>query len=215
MMAEITVLLADDHTVVRDGLRVLLEASGDIRVIGTAPDGRTAIDEVRRLKPAVVVMDIAMPALNGIDATMEILRVQPGTNVLILSMHYSSEHVYRALQAGACGYLLKESAGAEVVQAVRAAAAGRRYLSQKITDTVVEDYLREGRREGPLESLSPRERQILQLTVEGRSSAEIGNALHLSPKTVDTYRSRLMQKLGIDDTAGLVKFAIQNGLTAI
>lgn len=215
MTAEITVLLADDHTVVRDGLRVLLEASGDIRVVGAAADGRKAIEEVRRLKPAVIVMDIAMPALNGIDATMEILRVHPEAKVLILSMHYSSEHVYRALQAGASGYLLKESAGAEVVQAVRAVAGGRRYLSQKITDTVVEDYLREGRREGPLESLSPRERQILQLTVEGRSSAEIGAALHLSPKTVDTYRSRLMQKLGIDDTAGLVKFAIQNGLTAI
>jgi len=215
MNNHITVLLADDHTVVRDGLRVLLEASGDVRVIGAAPDGRAAVEEARRLRPAVVVMDIAMPVLNGIDATREILRIQPDTNVLILSMHFSSEHVYRALQAGASGYLLKESAGAEVVQAVKAVASGRRYLSQKITDTVVEDYLREGRHEGPLESLSPRERQILQLTVEGRSSAEMAAHLHLSPKTVDTYRSRLMQKLGIDDLPGLVKFAIQNGLTSL
>jgi DNA-binding NarL/FixJ family response regulator len=215
MNKAITVLLADDHAVVRDGLRVLLEASGDIRVVGAARDGRAAVDEARRLKPAVVLMDIAMPQLNGIDATIEIMRLYPETKVLILSMHYSSEHVYRALQGGASGYLLKESAGAEVVQAVRAVAAGRRYLSQKITDTVLEDYLREGRREGPLQSLSARERQILQLTVEGRSSAEIAGTLHLSPKTVDTYRSRLMQKLGIDDLAGLVKFAIQNGLTSI
>jgi DNA-binding NarL/FixJ family response regulator len=129
-------------------------------------------------------------------------------------MHHSSEHVYQALRAGASGYLLKESAGDEVVQAVKAVAAGKRYLSQKITDLVVDDYLREGRHAGPLESLSPRERQILQLTVEGRSSAQIGVALHLSPKTVDTYRSRLMHKLDIDDLPGLVKFAIQNGLTS-
>jgi len=215
MSDDITVLLADDHAVVRDGLRVLLEASGGIHVVGVAPDGRAAVEEARRLRPEVIVMDIAMPELNGIDATMEILKVHPDASVVILSMHYSSEHVYRALHAGASGYVLKESAGAEVAQAVKAAASGRRYLSSKITDTVIEDYLREGRREGPLQSLSPRERQILQLTVEGRSSTEIAATLHLSPKTVDTYRSRLMQKLAIDDLPGLIKFAIQNGLTAL
>jgi DNA-binding NarL/FixJ family response regulator len=215
MNEPITVLLADDHAVVRDGLASLLERSGEVRVVGVAADGRSAVGEARRLRPAVIVMDIAMPELNGIDATMEIMRILPETKVVMLSMHYSSEHVYRALHAGALGYVLKDSAGAEVVQAVKTVAAGRRYLSAKITDTVVEDYVREGRREGPIESLSPRERQILQLTVEGRSSNEIGTALHLSPKTVDTYRSRLMQKLGIDDLPALVKFAIQNGLTAL
>ena len=215
MNEPITVLLADDHAVVRDGLGVLLERSGGIRVVAVADDGRAAVAEARRLQPMVIVMDIAMPQLNGIDATMEILRVLPDTKVVILSMHYSREHVYRALHAGALGYVLKESAGAEVVQAVKAVAAGRRYLSAKITNTVVEDYVREGPREGPLESLSTRERQILQLTVEGRSSAEIAGTLHLSPKTVDTYRSRLMQKLGLDDLPALVKFAIQNGLTAL
>jgi DNA-binding NarL/FixJ family response regulator len=215
MNEPITVLLADDHAVVRDGLAVLLERSGEMRVVGVADDGRSAVQEARRLRPAVIVMDIAMPELNGIDATMEVMRILPETKVVILSMHYSSEHIYRALHAGALGYVLKDSAGAEVVQAVKTVASGRRYLSAKITDTVVEDYVREGRREGPLESLSPRERQILQLTVEGRSSNEIAAALHLSPKTVDTYRSRLMQKLGIDDLPALVKFAIQNGLTAL
>ena len=215
MNQPITVLLADDHAVVSNGLRLLLDRSGEIQVVGVACDGRTAVAEARRLRPMVVVMDIAMPELNGIDATMEILRILPDTKVVILSMHYSSEHIYRALQAGALGYVLKEAAGTEIVQAVETVASGRRYLSSKITGAAIMDYLREGRQEGPLESLSPRERQILQLTVEGRSSAEIAATLHLSPKTVDTYRSRLMQKLGIDDLPALVKFAIQNGLTAL
>lgn len=212
----ITVFLADDHGVVRDGLRSILEAQPDLSVVGTAGDGRLAVHQVQQLRPDVVVMDIAMPALNGIEATQRIRDTCPDTEVVILSVHATTEHIYRALEAGARGYLLKESAGQEVVDAVRAAHAGRRFLSQQITENVIDGYLRQRQdvpARSPLERLSPREREILQLVVEGKSSAEIAETLYLSPKTVETYRSRLMQKLGVGDLPGLVKFAIQNGLT--
>lgn len=212
----IRVLLADDHAVVRDGLRYLLEAQGDIAVVGGAANGRLAVQQAQQLVPDVVVMDIAMPELNGIDAARQIREVSPATRIIILSMHSTPEHIRHALQAGAQGYLLKESAGTEVAQAVRAVHAGRRYLSQKITETVIGDYVLQ-RAADPVEDLlarlSAREREILQLVAEGRTSAQIANILHLSPKSVETYRSRLMRKLGIGDVAGLVKFAIQHGLT--
>jgi DNA-binding NarL/FixJ family response regulator len=211
----ITVLIADDHAVVRDGLRLLLENQSDIRVIGEVADGREAVDAAWRLKPDVVVMDLAMPHLNGAAATAQILEKQESTRVVMLSMHSTAEHVFRALQAGALGYLRKESAGSEVVDAIRTVHAGRRYLSQKITESVVDDYIRKRAVESPLESLSQREREILQLLVEGRSGTEIARLLHVSPKTVDTYRSRMMQKLGIGDLPGLVKFALQHGLTTL
>lgn len=211
----ITVLIADDHAVVRDGLRLLLENQPDIRVVGEVADGREAIDAALRLKPDVVIMDLAMPHLNGADATALIIEKRETTRVVMLSMHSTVEHVFRALQAGALGYLRKESAGSEVVDAVRTVHAGRRYLSQKITESVVDDYIRKRSVESPLESLSQREREILQLLVEGRSGIEIARLLHVSPKTVDTYRSRMMQKLGIGDLPGLVKFALQHGLTTL
>ena len=213
-----TVFLADDHTVVRDGLRVLLEAEHDIRVIGDAANGHEAVRGVARLCPDVVVMDIAMPELNGIEATREIVQVCPSAQVIILSMHSTTEHIFQALQAGARGYLLKESAGSEVVSAVRAVRAGQRYLSQKISDRLVDDYVRQrqaAEAKSPLALLSPRERSVLQLVVEGKSSAQIARILSLAPKTVETYRSRLMLKLGISDLPGLVKFAIQQGLTTL
>jgi len=153
-----------------------------------------------------------MPELNGVEATQQMHDAYPSTQVLILSMHSTTEHIFRALQAGARGYLLKDSAGAEVVDAVRVVHAGRRYLSQKIAATVIDDYIAERHRTSPLESLSSRERQILQLVAEGKSSAEIAAILFLSPKTVDTYRSRLMHKLDIGDLPSLVKFAIQHGV---
>jgi len=212
----IHVFLADDHAVVRDGLRFLLEAQGDIKVIGDAANGRDAVRQVQQLRPEVVLMDIAMPELNGIEATRQIREACPTTQVVILSMHATSEHIFRALQAGARGYLLKESAGQEVVDAVRAVYAGRRYLSQRIAETVIDDYLRQyptAEGASPLERLTPREREILQLVAEGKSSAEIAVLLYLSPKTAETYRSRLMRKLGVRDLPSLVKFAIQHGLT--
>lgn len=211
----IRVLLADDHAVVRDGLRALLQAQPGIEVVGDISNGREAVRETQRLRPDVVVMDIAMPELNGIEATLQIQEISPSPRILILSMHSTTEHIFRALQAGARGYLLKDSAGKEVVEAVRVVHAGRRYLSQKIAATVIDDYIAERHRTSPLDSLSPRERQILQLIAEGKTSAEVGAMLFLSPKTVDTYRSRMMHKLGIGDLPHLVKFAIQNGITQL
>lgn len=211
----ITVLIADDHAVVRDGLRLLLENQSDIHVVGEVADGREAVEAAIRLKPDVVLMDLAMPLLNGTDATAQIIENQDTAKIVMLSMHSTVEHVFRALQAGALGYLRKESAGNEVVDAVRAVHSGRRYLSQKITESVVDDYVRKRAVESPLESLSQREREILQLLVEGRSGIDIARQLNISPKTVDTYRSRMMQKLGIGDLPGLVKFALQHGLTTL
>jgi DNA-binding NarL/FixJ family response regulator len=212
----ITVFVADDHPVVCNGLRFLLESQPDIRVTGTAADGRSAVQQIERLRPDVVIMDIAMPELNGIEATWQIRQRCSATQVVILSMHSTAEHVFRALQAGAQGYLLKESAGMEVVAAVRSVHIGRRYLSRRIVETMPEVALRppeDVRDISPLERLSPREREVLQLVVEGKSSAVIADILCLSPKTVETYRSRLMRKLGISDLPALVKFAIEHGLT--
>ncbi len=214
----ITITLADDHTVVRDGLRFLLEAQPDLTVIGDAANGREAVRQVAQHCPDVAILDIAMPELNGIEAMRQIYEVCPDTQVIILSMYATTEHILRALQAGARGYLLKESAGAEVVEAVRAVCAGQHHLSQKISDKVLNSFARQdevGQAQTPLARLSPREREILQLVVEGKSSAEIGNILALSPKTVETYRSRLMKKLGLSNLPELVKFAIQHGLTPL
>lgn len=215
MTARIKVLLADDHAVLRDGLRALLEAQPGIEVVGTAVDGPEAIAAALKLAPDVVVMDINMPGLNGIEACGRICERRPQTQVLILSMYGTSEHIYRALQAGARGYLLKESAGTEVVRAVRALASGRRYLGEKIADLAIEDYLAARPKGSPLDSLSAREREILQLVVDGKTNAEAAAMLSLSVKTVETYRSRLMTKLGIDDLPALVRFAIGHGLTSL
>jgi len=212
----IKVFLADDHAVVRDGLRFLLGAQSDMTVVGDAADGREAVRQVKQLRADVVIMDIGMPGLNGIDATQQIHESFPSTRVIILSMYASTEHISRALQAGALGYVMKESAGKEVTDAIRSVHAGRVYLSKQISETMLSDYIRMRRApqiQTPLENLSLREREVLQLAVEGKSSREIAEILYLSPKTVETYRSRLMEKLGINDLAGLVKFAIQHGIT--
>jgi len=212
----IKIFLADDHAVVRDGLNVLLDTQSDLTVVGAAANGREAVRQVGDLQPDVVVMDITMPELNGIEAAYQIHQSWPQMKVIMLSMHANAEHIVRALQAGACGYLLKDSAGMEVAEAVRSVVAGSRYLSQKISNKVIDEYVHHynGRIiTNPLNRLSPRERETLQLVVEGKSSAEIAEILFLSPKTIETYRSRLMQKLGINDIPGLVKFAIQQGLT--
>ncbi|HKW38352.1 MAG TPA: response regulator transcription factor [Burkholderiales bacterium] len=208
----VSVMLADDHAVVRDGLRALLEGGNELQVIGVAGNGREAVAEALRLRPDIVIMDIAMPELDGVEATRRIVERCPETRVLILSMYLSAEHIYRALQAGAQGYVLKESAGEEVVDAIRALRAGKRYLSHRITETVIDDYLREGTNVSPLDSLSLRERDVLQLVVEGRTNAAIAQALSLSPKTVETYRARIMKKLKVRDTVELVKFSMRHGL---
>ena len=208
-----TVLLADDHAVVRDGLRALLDANGDLHVIGTAGNGRDAISEARRLQPDVVVMDIAMPELDGVEATRRIVAKNPNIKVLILSMHCSAEHIQRALQAGARGYVLKESAGDEVAEAVRAVSVGKRFLSHGITEIMIDDYLHDGAKISQLDSLSLREREVLQMVVDGSTNAVIAQRLSLSPKTIETYRARIMKKLNVQDTVDLVKFAMRHGLT--
>jgi DNA-binding NarL/FixJ family response regulator len=214
----ISVFLADDHAVVRDGLRVLLEDQPDMRVIGDAADGREALDGIERLGPDVAVLDIAMPELNGIEVAREVRELSPETAVVVLSMHSTSEHVFRALEAGARGYVVKESAGAEVVEAVRAVHGGRRFLSDRVSDHLIDDYVRQQSAttaSSPLSRLSPRETEVLQMVVEGKTSAEIAESLFLAPSTVETYRSRLMSKLHIDNLPALVRFAILHGLTPL
>ena len=210
----IRVLLADDHAVLRDGLKGLLEASADIEVISVVGNGRDAVDSARELKPDVAILDVTMPGLNGIDAAALLRKQCPATRVIMLSMHSSAEHVHRALEAGAAGYLLKEAASEEIVVAVRAVHIGRDYLGRALGIGGSHPVSRTNREAGPIDSLSPRERQVLQLVVEGHSSAQIAVIVRLSPKSVDTYRSRLMKKLGVADVASLVKFAIGHGLTS-
>jgi len=210
----ITVVVADDHAVVRDGLVAILESTPDIRVVGTATNGRQAIERVLALSPQVAILDVSMPELDGITVTRQILAARPDTAVVILSMHSSAQHVMQALEAGARSYLLKEHAGREIAETVRAVHLGRRHLSGRVAEIVAES-INNRRGSSPVDSLSNRERQILKLVCDGRSSAEIGRILGLSPKTVDTYRSRLMQKLQVRDLAGLIKFAILHGLTPL
>jgi DNA-binding NarL/FixJ family response regulator len=207
----IRALLADDHAVVRYGLRALLELSG-VQVVAEAADGREALRMAEEYQPDVAILDVAMPGLNGIDAAAVLRERCPHTRVVILSMHSDAEHVHRAFAAGASGYLLKGSASEEVVEAARAVLRGRRYLSRELAHI---DRARAERSDetGPLDSLSVRESQVLQLVVEGHSSAGIAALVNLSPKSVDTYRSRLMKKLAVSDVPALVKFAIQHGLT--
>lgn len=206
---KIRVLLVDDHAVMRDGLKALLATAGDIEVVGAVGNGREAVRDAMTLDPDVLVMDISMPDLNGVEALRLLRDRGSDVRVVMLSMHSDAEHVYRALAAGAAGYLLKESAGDEVVLAVRAVHVGRQYLGRALAGL----ERRSTPRTSPLASLSARERQVLQLVVEGHSSAEIAALLHLSPKSVDTYRSRLMKKLGVADVTALVKFAVQHKLT--
>jgi len=208
----INVILVDDHAVMRDGLRYLIEAEPDLRVLASFSDGLEAVRFAATAQPEVAVVDIAMPGMNGIEVTRKIHEACPSSQVLILSMHADLEFIYQALRAGAHGYLIKESAGGEVVSAIRAVHAGSRYLSRKLDRDAIERYMLE-RGDHPLDQLSARERQVLQLTVEGRTSAESGAILKLSPKSVDTYRSRLMKKLDLDDLPALVKFAIRHGIT--
>jgi DNA-binding NarL/FixJ family response regulator len=209
----ISVVLSDDHAVVRDGLRMLLDLQSDLRVIGAAADGHEAVQLARLHHPHVIIMDIAMTGLDGIAATRQVCESCSATQVVMLSMYASLEYVARAMQAGALGYVLKESASAEIIAAVRAAYAGQQYLSQQIV--LAREALLARPEVGPLQSLSAREREVLHLVVEGQSSAHIALRLGLSPKSVETYRSRLMHKLALKNLPSLVKFAIQHGVTSL
>jgi len=207
------VLIADDHTVVAEGLRHLVGAQAEMEVIGLAENGRDAVRSAMEVRPDIVLMDHGMPILNGTEATRLIRERCPETRVIMLSMYSDAVHVYRALQAGATGYIIKRSVAKEVVDAIRAVHRGGRYLSKQLADVVIDHVVQPTGPEDPLEKLSSRERQVLQLLAEGHSVAEIAATLSLSPKTVETYRARMMEKLGIYELAGLVRFAIQQGVT--
>ncbi len=214
----IRVLVADDHAIIREGLRVMLGNQPDMEVVAVATNGREAIRLVDEQEPDVIVMDISMPELNGIEAIQQMSPRHPHMQVVVLSIHETKPYVYRALKAGAKGYLIKETAGLEVVEAVRAVQRGEHYLSQRIADLLTNassQHLEAPIEVSPLEMLSSREREILQLVAEGKTSQEIAERLSISPKTVDTYRSRLMHKISVEDMAGLVKFAIQHGVISL
>jgi DNA-binding NarL/FixJ family response regulator len=210
----IRVLIADDHEVVAEGLRHLIDAEGDMEVVACVGDGREAVQQARDTRPDVVLMDLSMPELNGADATRAILERDARCRVIVLSMYAQREYVRRALKAGAAGYVVKRSAAKEVVEAIRAVHAGQRYLSPRVADVVLEDYT-DDKQDDALARLSAREREVLQLLAEGRTGAQIAERLSLSQKTVETYRARLVEKLGIRDLAGLVRFAIQKGLVSL
>jgi len=203
---------------VREGFRLLLETQPDIKVIGEAGNGREAVRQAAKLAPDIILMDIAMPELNGIEATKQIIEAHSSAKIIILSMYSTTQHIFRALKAGAKGYILKESAGDDIIKAVRTVHSGKTFLCDEITGVVVGDYIEKrekGESDDPLARLSTREREVLQLLVEGKSNTKIAELLFLSQKTVETYRSHLMQKLGINDLPGLVKFAIQHGITTV
>jgi DNA-binding NarL/FixJ family response regulator len=214
--SQIRVFIADDHVVVCDGLRLILELEPDMVVVGTAHDGQEAVREVCKLGPDVVIMDVAMPGMSGIEAARRIRDSGPSaTKIVILSMCVTTEHIYQAMNAGALGYVAKESAGNEVVTAVRAVHGNRRYLSEKVSNMIADDFITRYRpqdKKSPVERLSTRELEILYMVVEGKSSKEIADVVSLSRKTVETYRGRLMQKLGVVGVPNLMKFAMEHGL---
>ena len=216
-MSRIRVLLADDHKMIRAGLRLVLEQSPDITVAGEADDGRQAVALALELKPNVVVMDVGMPNLNGIEASLHIKQALPETAIVMLSMHSDEGYILRALRAGATGYILKDSAEADLVGAVRAVAEGKSFFSPKVSRILLEDYMRKLRKSGTEDSydlLSAREREILQLVAEGKSSKEIANLLNLSVYTVETHRGNIMQKLNLRGIPELILYAVRKGIVA-
>jgi DNA-binding NarL/FixJ family response regulator len=211
---KIRVLIADDHGMVAEGLRSLIEGQPDMEVVAMVDNGLDAVRVSRETLPDVVVMDNAMPLLNGIEAARNITRRTPGVRVVMLSMHADGAHVYRALQAGAKGYVVKKSVAKELMDAIRTVQAGRRYLSKPLDDQML-DRITSDVPEDPLARLSARERQVLQMIAEGKSVVDIAAILSLSRKTVETYRERMMEKLELDSLAALVKLAVQQGITPL
>ena len=211
-MSNIKILLADDHGVVRKGLRFLLERQADMEVVGEAKDGREAVRLAEELNPTIVIMDIAMPLLNGIDATAQIIKRNPGIGVIILSMHADEGYLVRILTAGAKGYLLKDSAETDVVRAVQSVAQGKPSFSPQIAQALLEDYMRQLQQRGLEDSydlLTEREKEILQLLAEGKSNKEVATILGLSVYTVETHRANLMQRLNLHSTAEIVLYAVR------
>jgi len=213
----IRVLIADDHQIVRQGLRTLLEKEPDLKVVAQSEDGRTTVRLARELAPEIIIMDVAMPDLNGIEATRQIVSEMPQVKVIALSMYADRRFVANMLKAGASGYLLKDCAYEELVRAIRVVMAQKTYLSPGVTDIVVKDYVQGAQDQGAsvFSVLSPREREVLQLMSEGKSTNQIADSLHVSVKTIETHRQQVMHKLNIHNVAGLTKYAIREGLTSV
>ena len=216
-MSKVRILIADDHGIVRKGLRLQLEQNDKFQVVGEAADGRDAVRMAEELKPDVVVMDIAMPNLNGIQATAQIVKRNPGTGVIILSMRSDESYLTKTLSAGAKGYLLKDTAEVDLYRAVESVAQGKSFFSPAIANTLLEDYMRQLQQRGLQDSydlLTPREKEILQLLAEGKSNKEVATALDLSTSTVETHRTRIMQKLDLHSAADIVLYAVRKKIIA-
>ncbi len=214
----ITVFLADDHTIVRQGLAKLLEGEPDLIVVGEAKNGREAVNKVEKLRPNIVLMDISMPLLNGIEATRQIKKISPETKVIILSMHSHNWYIRKLFHYGASGYALKDSTGSDIVKAIFAAVNGDTYLSPSVSRQVIEDYVslkKESSYENLYSKLSNREREIFQMIAEGRSTKEISNILYISPSTAKTHRANIMEKLQFANISQLIQFAIRLGIVDI
>lgn len=214
-MKKIRVLVADDHHIVRAGVRLMLNAQEDIEVVGEASDGQEALDLVAKLEPDVVLMDIAMPNLNGLEATRRIKESHPGVQVLALTMHDNEEYFFRLLRAGGSGYLLKKAAPTELVEAIRSVCHGGAYLFPSVARTLVDDYLHRvasGEEQASYDGLTDREREVLRLIAQGHTSQEIADQLYLSIKTVQRHRENMMDKLGLHNRAQLIRYAIEKGL---
>ena len=214
----ISIVLSEDHEIVRLGIRALLQASEDIDVVGEASDGRTAVEQCKLLQPDICLMDVAMPLLNGIEATRQLAAELPDVKVIILSMHGEQQYLYESLKAGASGFVPKAAAFSELLIAIREVMENRKYISPSLSDAVIQDYVRRAQGATLPDSgnqLSGREREVLQLIAEGHSSAEVAGALSISVRTVDTHRHNIMQKLKIRSVAGLTKFAIRSGLCSL
>lgn len=214
MPEAIRIVLADDHAVLRAGIRALLEAESDMEVVGEASTGDEAVEQARELSPTIVIMDLSMPGSGGLEATRRISALELDTKVLILTMHSEEEHLVPVLEAGASGYLTKTSADKDLIGAIRVIARGEVFLPPRATRRLLSEYKASAATEQPdsLRKLTVREQEVLALTAEGYSSKEIGEKLFISPKTVDTYRSRIMEKLGLNHRSELVRFAIRAGL---
>jgi len=211
------VLVADDHAIVRQGLRAILDTEADIEVVGEAADGREAVRKTLALHPDVVVMDVSMPRMNGLEATARIAKANAAVKIVALTMHSSEEYVYSLLKAGARGYLLKESVSSDLIEAIRAVQAGGTYLHPSISTKIVDGYLRKqhSRAGGMMDVLTAREREILQLIAEGHTNKEIAGLLVLSVKTIENHRTRIMDKLEIHNVAGLTRYAISRGIASV
>lgn len=218
MKDKIKVLVVDDHAIVREGVRALIETQGGMEVVGEAENGKDAVNKAHELVPDVVVMDLGMPVLNGIEATRQILKSLPGTRVLALTRHADEKYVFQALKAGAAGYLLKTGTAAELAEAVRSVYGGNPYFSPEISRKIMDSYLSDDEtslKKAQTDNLTGREREVLQMIAEGNSNSKVAELMGISVKTVETHRANLMRKLGVHDVTGLVKHAIKRGLIIV